>query len=66
MLRKLCLILAVAAMLALAGTHAPTRALAAITPKGQQGCADGAVVGGPNLIVNGDFSQGSTAFQSDL
>ena len=65
MLRKFCLFLAVAAMLALAGTSTP-RALAAITPKGQQGCANGAVVGGPNLIVNGDFSQGSTAFQSDL
>lgn len=29
---------------------------AQITPLGQRGCARGTIVGGPNLVVNGDFS----------
>lgn len=46
------------------GSATPTAA--SITPLGQQGCAAGTVVGGPNLVVNGDFSQGSTGFTSQL
>jgi hypothetical protein len=39
---------------------------AQIIPRGQQGCLNGSVVGGPNMIVNSDFSQGSVGFESDL
>lgn len=39
---------------------------AQITPRGQQGCLNGSVVGGANLIYNSDFALGDTGFQSDL
>lgn len=45
-------------------TARPTRA--SITPQGQQGCTAGTVVGGPNLVQNGDFSQGAVGFTSQL
>lgn len=50
-------------VLALSGTSL-TRA--SITPQGQQGCAAGTVVGGPNLVQNGDFAQGAQGFTSQL
>lgn len=34
----------------------PATSYAGIVPKGQQGCAPGTVVAGPNLVFNGDFS----------
>ncbi|NTU77969.1 MAG: hypothetical protein HGA45_00965 [Chloroflexales bacterium] len=40
---------------------------AAVVPKGQQGCAAGTVVGGPNLLRNGNFSDTvNLQFESDL
>ena len=51
----------------LLGTVAATQtAQAQITPRGQQGCLNGSVVGGPNLIYNSDFALGSMGFESDL
>ena len=51
----------------LLGTVAATQtAQAQITPRGQQGCLNGSVVGGPNLIYNSDFALGSVGFESDL
>jgi hypothetical protein len=37
-----------------------------LDPLGQGGCQYGTVVGGPNLITNGDFANGSEGFTSDL
>jgi hypothetical protein len=48
------------------GVSVTPTARAQITPRGQQGCLNGSVVGGPNLIVNSDFSLGSVGFESDL
>ena len=59
----LLLLILVLAGLTLSGAR-PTQA--AITPKGQQGCAPGTVVGGENKVKNGDFSQGSALFESQL
>jgi hypothetical protein len=53
-----------ALMLLLTFASRPTHA--AVTPLGQNGCPRGTVVGGPNLVANGDFAQGSTGFASDL
>jgi hypothetical protein len=59
------LLLGVIAGLALAlGGAQPSRA--SITANGQQGCAQGTVVGGPNLVLNGDFAQGAVGFTSEL
>jgi len=51
----------------LLGTVAATQtAQAQITPRGQQGCLNGSIVGGPNLIYNSDFAFGSVGFESAL
>lgn len=44
---------------------APRTAQADITPLGQRGCASGTVVGGPNLVANGDFAVDG-GFNSEL
>jgi hypothetical protein len=54
------------AIISMLSFRASAPAQAAITPLGQSGCPRGTVVGGPNLVTNGDFSQGSTGFESDL
>ncbi len=59
--------LATLLLITLLGTFgAAQTARAQIIPRGQQGCLNGSVVGGPNLIYNGDFSLGSVGFESDL
>lgn len=41
-------------------------AQAAVEPLSQSGCPAGTAVAGPNLVTNGDFAAGTTAFESDL
>ncbi len=50
----------------LAGFAATQTVRAQIIPRGQQGCLNGSVVGGANLIYNSDFSLGDVGFESDL
>lgn len=40
----------------LTSVTAPQPLRAQVQPQGQRGCANGTVVGGPNLVANGDFS----------
>ena len=42
--------------LVMLGLSSPVVSHAQVTPLGQQGCASGTVVGGPNLVKNGDFA----------
>jgi hypothetical protein len=68
MLRTICRLTlpALVVITAFAGLVRAAPARAAVIPLGQNGCAAGTTVGGPNLIVNGDFSAGATGFETDL